>query len=207
MKTIIYKGKKFTKDIKSGYYLSSSEINGSRMRLHRFVWEMEKGPIPTGMHVHHIDENKDNNDMSNLTLLTPKQHEMLHGKERMQPNTQKTINFQKKGIKSAKAWHKTAEGHEWHKKHFEETKESLYKKVILACQECGKQYETINHGENRFCSNKCKSKWRRDNHLDDVERTCTICGKKFNANKYTSKKTCSRECSLKSRSKTRWGKS
>jgi endogenous inhibitor of DNA gyrase (YacG/DUF329 family) len=64
------------------------------------------------------------------------------------------------------------------------------------CECCGKEFEiNINSASHtRFCSNKCKSKWRRDSGLDDIIKICPICGKEFKTNKYSKTKTCSREC-------------
>jgi len=39
--------------------------------------------IPEGMHVHHIDENFHNNEISNLQLISPKEHGSLHSKDRL----------------------------------------------------------------------------------------------------------------------------
>lgn len=41
-------------------------------RVSRLVYMHFIGDIPEGMQVNHIDENKNNNDASNLNLLTPK---------------------------------------------------------------------------------------------------------------------------------------
>lgn len=47
---------------------------------HRLVVEKELGIVinPKTHHVHHIDENKANNDPSNLKLLTVKEHKWIH---------------------------------------------------------------------------------------------------------------------------------
>ena len=37
---------------------------------HRKVWEEVHGPIPKGMHIHHINSNKLDNRIENLTLLS-----------------------------------------------------------------------------------------------------------------------------------------
>ena len=42
--------------------------------VHRLVWEAFNGPIPEGYQVNHIDENPENNCLSNLNLLTPKEN-------------------------------------------------------------------------------------------------------------------------------------
>lgn len=39
-------------------------------RVHRLVYEAFKGPIPAGLIVNHIDENKENNALENLELIT-----------------------------------------------------------------------------------------------------------------------------------------
>ena len=42
--------------------------------LHRAVWEHFNGEIPKEYVVHHVDGDKSNNDISNLTLLTKAEH-------------------------------------------------------------------------------------------------------------------------------------
>ena len=42
--------------------------------VHRLVYETFIGPIPEGMQVNHIDENKTNNRVDNLNLMTPKEN-------------------------------------------------------------------------------------------------------------------------------------
>ena len=46
--------------------------NKSRhVSVHRIVWEAFNGPIPPGMQINHIDEDKTNNNLDNLELVTP----------------------------------------------------------------------------------------------------------------------------------------
>ena len=45
---------------------------------HRRVWRKYHGPVPTGFFIHHIDGNKQNNDISNLTLIDALTHKRLH---------------------------------------------------------------------------------------------------------------------------------
>lgn len=40
----------------------------------RIVWEAFNGPIPDGMEINHLDENKERNCLSNLSLMTPKEN-------------------------------------------------------------------------------------------------------------------------------------
>ncbi|WP_406533400.1 HNH endonuclease signature motif containing protein [Methanobrevibacter sp.] len=62
---------------KDGYYQISSGVNQGKL-LHRLVYEDEYGPIPTGFIVHHINGDKENNNPSNLMLLTKSNHHHLH---------------------------------------------------------------------------------------------------------------------------------
>ena len=45
---------------------------------HRKVWIEAFGEIPDGCVIHHIDEDKRNNDIDNLALMTPAGHTRLH---------------------------------------------------------------------------------------------------------------------------------
>lgn len=46
--------------------------------IHRAVWESVNGPIPDGHIVHHIDHDKTNNNVDNLTLMRPGDHTSYH---------------------------------------------------------------------------------------------------------------------------------
>lgn len=43
-------------------------------KIHRLVWEAFNGPIPEGMQVNHINEDKHDNRLDNLNLMTPKEN-------------------------------------------------------------------------------------------------------------------------------------
>lgn len=201
----IIDGHKFIKDHKSGYWQCNEFISteGKPKRLHRYIWEKYNGKIPKGCQVHHIDRNKDNNDISNLKLMSEYDHLALHGKRKFL-NKEWAKEFEHEGVLSSKKWHASKEGHEWHKKHWKKMKDSLYKTMTFTCANCGKNFE--GHYHSKFCSNKCKSAYRRKHHLDDVERTCVVCGKKFKINKYSKTKTCSRSCASKLSNKNRKSK-
>lgn len=186
-----FDGKKYTRDDKTNYYLNST----NRKRLHRAVWEFYNGEIPSGYDIHHDDRDKHNNDISNLVLITRKKHLHKHGQAKYKNETEWFKLFHSKGIESAKQWHKSKEGHEWHKAHYEKFKDNFCKDVVLECEYCGEKFEAKNNGQNRFCSNKCKSAWRRREGLDDEQRICECCGKEYTANKYSKKRTCSKTCS------------
>lgn len=87
-------------------------------RLHRDVWIHHNGPIPEGMHVHHIDGNTGNNDISNLACITRNAHWDEHREEQSKRSrTPGQLEHLKRIRPSAAAWHRSPEGIEWHKQH------------------------------------------------------------------------------------------
>lgn len=67
--------RKIHKD-KNGYMrviLKKNSI-GKSYCVHRLVWEAFNGPIPEGMQVNHINEDKTDNRLENLNLMTPKEN-------------------------------------------------------------------------------------------------------------------------------------
>ena len=198
-KHAIFNGNRFTKDKRTGYYLSTAKMGNSRQRLHVAVWEYHNCPAPHGYHVHHVDGNKDNNDISNLKLITASEHLKLHGRELTEEQReQRRINVVKNAVPKASEWHKTEEASRMHremaKKQWENKKPQKY-----VCDYCGKEYESLNnYGEegNRFCSNACKSAWRRKSGIDNEIRVCEVCGREFSVNKYRKTSICSRHCAM-----------
>lgn len=196
-KTVIYNDYKFHKQ-DNGYY--QGYVNGVKMRLHRYVYICEIGEIPEGYHIHHIDFNKDNNDASNLIALSPCDHLKLHGdKKAAESYDDMILNLNINARPKANEWHGSKEGRAWHREHYEKTKDNLHSKKTYVCECCGKEFEAIYNGQNRFCSNKCKSKWRRDSGVDNETRVCEKCGKEFVVNKYNKTKNCSRKCASSKR--------
>lgn len=182
-----------------GYFYNAAR----RLYLHRYVWEKANGiKIPEGHHVHHIDGNKNNNDPSNLQMLTADEHRVLHVESMTEELKQKLReNLERTARPLAIEWHKSAEGRKWHVEQYEKTKDKLHAAFEGVCEQCGEAFENTDRGVNRFCSNRCKSKWRRDNGLDNEQRTCTYCGKTFEVNKYSKTKNCSRSCANRARAK------
>lgn len=77
---VVFEGRNYTLQ-DSGYYTHGNYRNkGGQRLLHREVWAKANGrPAPDGYDVHHKDHNKDNNDPSNLELLSASEHARHHG--------------------------------------------------------------------------------------------------------------------------------
>lgn len=193
MKTQYFDGLHFTRDDKTGYYLNST----IRKRMHRYVWEYYNGDIPKDYEVHHKDHDVSNNKIENLQLLHKKDHKSYHAKIQGDKNVN---NGHLSNIRNmAKEWHASEEGLEWHRKHYQQTKEKMLAKSEFVCEFCGESFQAVGKGNNRFCSNKCKSAWRRESGIDDETRECEVCGRHFTANKYSKTRTCSKSCGSKLR--------
>ena len=190
---VVFQGHKFNKWKKDGYY--RAHYDGHVIYLHRAVWESVYGKIPDDYQVHHIDKNKDNNDISNLMLISTKEHLSEHGKESFLSHK----DFQLQHLDSirplAVQWHGSAEGKEWHSAHGKK----VFREMPLAektCEFCGNTFSVKLHclSRARFCSNNCRAAFRRKSGADNTVRICPVCNNEFTVNKYSSRKCCSLRC-------------
>lgn len=186
-----FDNKRFIRDEKTGYYLcSSSDKTGVRKRMHVYVWEFYNGSVPSKYHVHHKDGDKSNNCIENLELLSEYEHLSFHGKKRGKEHHQEIIQILDEHARpKANEWHGSESGREWHRKHYEKMKDKLHISRDFICEFCGKTFKSTQI-KSRFCSNKCKSAWRRKAGLDNVTKICQDCGKEYVANKYSQTKYC-----------------
>lgn len=191
-------GYKFRKDKKSSYFLSSAKINGSRLRLHRYMWEKYNGSILPGYEVHHKDENKLNNEIDNLVLLSKKKHLEWHSENIPEELRDKwRNNLAETARPKAVEWHKSKEGRAWHSEHAKESAENA-KIETYSCINCAKKYKAKKFGRGKkFCSPTCQTAFRVKSGVDNIRKECVICGSAFMINKYRKTVTCSRVCSAK----------
>lgn len=118
---------------KKNYELTYNPASQSWKETYKRIAEYEFGNIEKGMHIHHRDFNKHNNEPTNLITLTKDAHLQLH---REHPN----MLFLKSGVMAKKAWEKRRANPEWDRlirqkisesrKEFEKTKEGKRRKKI-----------------------------------------------------------------------------
>jgi len=70
---------KFPKDKRRKGYIDSGgyrrfKLKGKHIKEHRYIWEIHNGKIPLGYDIHHIDNNKLNNDIKNLEMIKHGEH-------------------------------------------------------------------------------------------------------------------------------------
>lgn len=154
---LIYKGIRFRITGTVKYFVADRHDLPERL-LHRYVWHCEVGPIEPGMHIHHKDECKTNNDISNLEKIESAKHSRGHMIARFA--TDDRIAFESglvKAREAAKVWHASEEGLEWHKEHGK--KSWIGREYFDAvCQLCGSLYKTPVPDKSRFCSRACITK-------------------------------------------------
>lgn len=183
---------KFIQQGENGYYKNQR----LQVSMHRYVWEYYNGKIPDDCEIHHIDGNKDNNDISNLQCVTVGEHREIHNRlltdeqREWKRNNMNTVVHAK-----AIEWHKSEEGRQWHSKHAKKCAEN-WKPVNNICIQCGKEFVSKPKSK-KFCSGACSQKYRRDNGLNNIKAICMICGKEFITDKYRPRKTCGKTCGNK----------
>lgn len=158
---------------------------------HRNVWARAHGPIPLKHHIHHIDNDPQNNDLANLECLPASVHRSEHSQE-PERRAQSRINIEKARI-AALEWHRSPEGRELRGK----TTYLVWQNrlpVPCVCRVCGSAFQS-KKSHARVCSGKCEAKARRDSGKDDIDYTCSECSAVFRDNKHKKRIYCSRRCS------------
>lgn len=174
-------------------------ITGGTIWLHRQIWSDVHGEIPVGAHIHHADGNPLNNDISNLECLSPKEHIGGHEWPSERRASQNELLDRIRPL--TKDWHASPQGIAKHRAIGAMAYEQFVP-VAKKCEQCASEFLPKKIGSvDRFCSNKCKSAWRRASGVDNETRCCKQCGTPFVCNKYRDQKFCSGACSNSHRSR------
>jgi len=176
------------------YYKGHAIVGGKHWYgyAHRYVWETRRGPIPPKHHIHHKDGNTANNSISNLECVAPGQHAARHPLSEEQK--QRRLENLDAARGNAKIWHSSPEGREFHRMIAPRARKSFISQE-RECDQCAKSFMTKkpDHSD-RFCSNACKSAWRRAQGVDDANFVCKECGITFRRNRYAKPDFCSVAC-------------
>lgn len=186
-------GYSFRRDKKTNYFLSSKSIGKKRIRLHIYIWTRANGEIAKGMQVHHVDGNKLNNNLDNLSIMTASEH-LKHHRSILNEDQKQTMkkNLLMYAVPASKEWHGSEAGRKWHSEHAKKVFGNM-ELIEYICTQCDSKFlskKKYKDSDNRFCTNACKSAFRRDAGYDDITKVCTICGGEFIDNKYRKTKKC-----------------
>lgn len=128
-------------------------------RLHRDVWEFHHGPIPDGMHIHHIDGDTGNNDISNLECVPERDHREHHWSA---PRSERQRLHLESIRDKASEWHKSEEGRAWHREHAKRSlaktwgKPREFPELRLKCVWCGTDM-VGKIARKKFCGSTCQT--------------------------------------------------
>lgn len=167
----------------SGHYVYN-------LGIHQFVWFYYTGILSGGsFDVHHKDCNPNNNDISNLQLLTVSEHAKLHGHFAAQ--VERICEYCGRSYTSAgrnglNRFCSQKCRSSWQHENCLETR---------TCENCGKEFFVRKDLPTRFCSARCST--QHTHGKPPEERTCIICGKTFFAKPSTKTKCCSLSCGAK----------
>ena len=195
---VMFNGEKFRKDKRTGYYWTTAI---PRKSLHLSVFEFYGGVRPDEFELHHLDFDKENNNVENIICISKKYHKKIHTDHRREKyNGKWNEDNIKKAREGLKRWYNSDDYQEWKKrtlpKRIEDGRNShnLRIKVNIVCEICGDVFQGYEARKRKICSGKCWAQHRRNSGKDNVEKKCVVCNNKFISNKFKKIETCSNHC-------------
>lgn len=110
----------------------------------------------------------------------------------MYTREKRSENFRVARLKAAEFW-KSEKGKERRKQIRKETFDNL-ENIKKNCINCKSEFDCKKGSQKKYCSNKCKSAYRRKSGKDNQEFECIQCKNKFISNKYIAALVCSKRC-------------
>ena len=141
-----------------GYWENNSTFKGCNLLLHREKYKQEYGLTEEqikGYEVHHIDGNKDNNDISNLKLLSKGVHARHH-----------LIDTRTKLIKKCECCGKEFKTYVKRSRFCSNRCDKYWRRnsglydVKRVCKYCGKEFTCYKYKSTQFCSLSCSTSFR-----------------------------------------------
>lgn len=139
--------------------------------LHRAVWEAAYGTIPKGYHIHHINDDKHDNRIENLELLSHSEHSKHHAEAHLGPYRKKAVQTSQAAMARNRA---------------------TRMEIARTCAQCGREYYSSAAHPLRYCSSACVEQARSGAFAGEV-RQCDQCGTEYTASQRV-QRYCSRVC-------------
>jgi endogenous inhibitor of DNA gyrase (YacG/DUF329 family) len=209
-------------DVPGHVHVMVQDGKHSKISAHRLSAIDCVGEIPPGFEVHHIDENKFNNNPENLQILSKVEHRRVHSKRQWRgerwtcgkPNFDKATkdalharakNHMNNIRPAASEWHKSPEAKEFHRRIARLSVEKNYgsnaPRVAVRCTVCGIEFDTwLLHAKKRkFCSSRCNMAAQKSRPWNYLDRICEKCAKPFQIFKPERNRRgrfCSKSCAI-----------
>lgn len=189
------------------------------MSIYRLVWIYYRGELPPHAVIHHIDENKDNNDIENLRAMEVSAHIKLHHQK--DKNDLNIFVCQDCGAVFGSTANRALYCPMCRKER-EQQRERKYERLaeetkrlneaarriesiaggIRTCPICNRMFFNYpdhrrGHADRKTCSAECEQKLREQKWIErriDRTKICEVCGKPFEWKYHSKQKTCSPEC-------------
>lgn len=142
------------------YRLWPSERYLSRggSKLHRDVWALAFGPVPSGCHIHHKDGDSTNNRLENLECLPASEHLSQTWRETRAGSDE---HFTDLAREKAAEWHRSDAGRLWHSRQAKRSKGwTKWKREPKPCEHCGKEMQALvrkSGNSQKYCTSTCKA--------------------------------------------------
>ena len=157
------------------------------------------GTIPFDMNVHHVNENKDNNNVENLILLTRQEHAQLH----LGQQQKKKAICEVCGKEFVIGIYHDAHTCSANCRAIKNRKPFKDIKITKECVVCGRLFETSKYRDSKACSPHCgailahqsRCMGKTNKQIETMEaRVCSICGEVFCTRKRSVTHLCSAVC-------------
>lgn len=163
VETVEFNGRKYRRYPESSNPAHRRYFGRSGARLHRDVWEYHNGPVPSGMHIHHIDGDTGNNDIQNLACVSRADHWKEHAEElSARSRTPEQFEHLERIRPKASEWHRSEAGRAWHREHAQRSLAKTWGKprpvvqIPYQCTWCG-QEAIGNSPKRKYCCVACQS--------------------------------------------------
>lgn len=175
-------------------------------KKHRTVYKKHFGPIPKDkfgrpMEIHHIDGNHQNNDISNLKLVTIEEHFRIHFSQgdygaclimskRMQISSEEKSKLARENVKRMKEkGHLVFTDSEWQRQNqLRRVKDGTHH-LLKRPDGTSHASDKVANGTHPFLGGNIQSKWQKKlledgRHISQTKIPCKHCGRIFNKGNY-----------------------
>ena len=177
-------------DSKKPYF--ATRVGRKYVELHRVVWGCERGAIPDGFHIHHVDGNPANNDSANLECLPAAEHLRLH-RPHFAPRQPREAECRVCGEKyfTTQVGRAVACSRRCANRYqYRQGNKDIYQ---LQCKVCGATF-VCGRSTQRYCSISCATSVIQQ-HRRLPEKPCGWCGGAFQP-VTSARRFCSRRCGV-----------